>query len=124
MNAAAALAKLADLKARPKFKEISGTIYNGMRPEHERQIAEAHLNDLIERLITELPNVPTKASVMHHFAETLALFPGQDTEDRERMCHYLEQIMDIFEIESSDGLLNRWLYGFDPTDLSTLPPSR
>ncbi len=27
---------------------------------------------------------------------------------------YIETIMDILGIESSDGLLNQWRYGFDP----------
>ncbi len=38
-----------------------------------------------------------------------------DTEDRERVCHYFEELMDIVGLESSDGLLNNFMYGFDPT---------
>jgi hypothetical protein len=52
-----------------------------------------------------------------------AFEPG-DTEDRERLCGYLEEIMEIFGIESSDGLLNRWLYGFDPQEQSTQRATR
>ncbi|MFZ2991208.1 DUF4844 domain-containing protein, partial [Ideonella sp.] len=29
---------------------------------------------------------------------------------------YLEDLMRIFSIESSDGLLNKWRYGFDPKE--------
>jgi hypothetical protein len=29
----------------------------------------------------------------------------------------MEALMDILGIESSDGLLNGWVYGFDPKDI-------
>ena len=37
-----------------------------------------------------------------------------DTEDRERVCSYFEELMDIIELESSGGHLNNFIYGFDP----------
>jgi hypothetical protein len=39
-----------------------------------------------------------------------------DTEDRERICSYFEELMDIVGLESSDGQLNNFMYGFDPTE--------
>ena len=42
-----------------------------------------------------------------------------DTEDRERVCHYFEELMDIVGLESSDGLLNDFMYGFDPSKKTT-----
>ena len=41
----------------------------------------------------------------------MAEFEETDTEDREQLLRYLEEIMDILGIASSDGLLNRRLYG-------------
>ena len=38
-----------------------------------------------------------------------------DTEDRTRVANYIEELMDIVELESSNGLLNNYVYGFDPT---------
>ncbi|WMN10847.1 DUF4844 domain-containing protein [Marivirga salinae] len=38
-----------------------------------------------------------------------------DTEDRERVCIYYEELMNIVRLESSDGHLNNFMYGFDPT---------
>lgn len=38
-----------------------------------------------------------------------------DTEERERICHYYEELMDIVGLESSDGHLNNFMYGFDAT---------
>lgn len=36
-----------------------------------------------------------------------------DTEDRERVCHYFEELMNIVGLESSNGLLNDFMYGFN-----------
>lgn len=38
-----------------------------------------------------------------------------DTEDRERICTYFEELMDNVGLESSGGHLNKFMYGFDPT---------
>jgi len=46
------------------------------------------------------------------------LYLELDTEDRERICHYFEELMDIVGLESSDGLLNNFMYGFDPSKIS------
>jgi hypothetical protein len=94
MNAAT-LARLAALKGQPKFVDEPGTIYNGMRPEADRLAAETQLNELIERLIDCPEDTPARRFVLAQFRETLAHFPGYDTEDRERICRYLRQIPDI-----------------------------
>ncbi|KQO33166.1 hypothetical protein ASF10_19015 [Flavobacterium sp. Leaf82] len=39
-----------------------------------------------------------------------------DTENRERICSYFEELMDIVGLESSDGQLNNFMYDFDPTE--------
>lgn len=40
------------------------------------------------------------------------LYLQLDTEDRERVCSYFEEIMDIVGLESSGGHLNNFMYGF------------
>ncbi len=40
-----------------------------------------------------------------------------DTEDRQRICLYYEELMDIVALESSGGHLNNFMYGFDPTKI-------
>jgi Domain of unknown function (DUF4844) len=107
----AQLSKLAEMRVEPKYIEEAGTLYNGLRPDSARLEAERQLNDLIERLSVGLPVTPTKQFVLSEFARTLAEFKPNDTEDRECLLRYLERIMDILGIESSNGLLNRWLYG-------------
>jgi len=41
-----------------------------------------------------------------------------DTEDRERVCTYFEELMDIVSLKSSNGQLNKFMYGFDPSDFT------
>jgi hypothetical protein len=105
------ISELSELRIREKYKGVVDTIYNGMRPESSRVQAEAQLNGLIDRLRDNLPLKPSKRYVLAEFTVTMAEFRGIDTEDREQLLRYLEEIMDILGIESSDGLLNRWLYG-------------
>jgi Domain of unknown function (DUF4844) len=105
------LASLLDLRNRTKYVEIPGSIYNGMRPESRRVIAEAQLNSLIDRLRDGLPSRPSKKFVLSEFAKTMEDFESIDTEDREQLLRYLEEIMHTLGIENSDGLLSRWMYG-------------
>lgn len=41
------------------------------------------------------------------------IYSSLDTEDRERICYYIEELMDIVELKSSGGHLNKFVYGFD-----------
>ena len=105
------LEKLSALKGRPKYVDMPGTIYNGMRPESSRLLAEEQLNQLIDGLRNGLPSKPSKKFVLAEFAKTTSEFEAGDTEDREQLVRYLQEIMDILGIASADGLLNRWMYG-------------
>ncbi|AXT59263.1 DUF4844 domain-containing protein [Aquimarina sp. AD10] len=44
------------------------------------------------------------------------IYQELDTEDRERVCMYFEELMDIVGLESSNGQLNKFMYGFDPME--------
>jgi len=58
-----------------------------------------------------LASNPSKKFVLGEFRKTMAEFEPIATEDREQLLRYLEDIMDIVGIASSDGLLNKWMYG-------------
>jgi hypothetical protein len=74
---------------------------------------ESAINYLLESIIRNIEHNPQKDFVMDEFMKALGNFEGEDTEEREHACEYLEQIMTILGIESSDGKINSWLYGFD-----------
>lgn len=45
---------------------------------------------------------------------------GLDTEDKEIVCLYFEKMMDAVELASSGGILNTWIYGFDPREYEVI----
>ncbi|WP_026977781.1 DUF4844 domain-containing protein [Flavobacterium tegetincola] len=51
---------------------------------------------------------------LYRFAD---IYMELDTEDRERVCTHFEEIMDIVGLESSNGQLNEFMYGFDPNEM-------
>jgi len=42
-----------------------------------------------------------------------SVYKNLDTEDRERICLYMEELMDIVGLESSGRTLNQFMYGWD-----------
>jgi len=46
------------------------------------------------------------------------VYKDLDAEDRERVCSYFEELMDIVGLESSNGQINKFMYGFDPEELN------
>jgi hypothetical protein len=103
--------KLSELRSKPKYVDMPGTIYNGMRPESSRLLAQEQLNFLLDRLREGLPAKPSKKFALTQFAKTMAEFEAADTEDREQLLRYLGEITDILGIANSDGQLSRWMYG-------------
>ena len=102
------------LKAERKFEESE--FYPGAPDEATRKKCNNGINEMIEELVSELPNNPTKSLVLSLFTKHLQKFNGEDTEEREQAATYCENIMDILGIRSSDGDLNNWMYGFDPKE--------
>lgn len=103
--------QLAALRSAPKYQEEG--LY---RPPTEeiRRSAELAINIMLDRLKFGLPSSPQKSYVLSEFLKMLKAFEGDDTEEREKACTYCKSVMDMLGIESSDGVLNTWLYGFDP----------
>ncbi len=101
------------LKAIPKFVPDDSRYlpYAGYLPAEKRTEAEAQLNNLIDRIAAEIETKPNKTFVLEEFRKTFDYFETSDTEDRERFCSYLENIMDAIGMESSDGAINEWMYG-------------
>lgn len=111
------LGNLSRLRAEPKFVPMSASKtfplgYVGYLPVEMRPEAEAQLNALIDRITQGIRNTPTKAFVLDEFRKTFPWFETSDTEDRDRFCRYLEDIMDAVGMDSSDGVINDWMYGF------------
>ena len=105
-------ADLDSFKMKAKFKKDPSLYYSGAPSEQIRVKAEISLNKLVGNLILNIKSNPNKNYVLKQFKIMLEDFNGYDSEERDRICSYCEEIMDIFKIESSDGILMEWRYGF------------
>jgi len=112
----------ATIESLKKFEKISKfnereehDYYPGAPDETVRARCEKAINQMVAELISGLPENPKKEYVLSTFAKHLKKLEMEDTEEREEACYYCEKIMEILSIESSDGVLNTWLYGFDPS---------
>lgn len=91
--------------------------YVGLLPEENQPKANEHLNSSIQRLIDLLEKnpTPTKDEVLNEFK--IGLNPMKDiaidTEDRERVCEYYSDIRVIIGFETTNGVLNDWMYGLN-----------
>jgi len=105
-----ALRQFRDLK---KFSANEALFYSGAPNEAIRIEAENKLNNMIDYLLEHIAKNPTMDFVLKQFEIMLKGFTNYDSEEMDRICTYCEEVMDIFNIESSDGLLMKWRYGFD-----------
>jgi hypothetical protein len=108
---AATLQKLRALEPGLNFEPDEKTFYTGVFDPKDRLESDLAFRRLVDTLIANLPHKSSKSYVLAQFKSTLEGLPLSDTEDRERAAGYCEQIMDVLGIESSDGVLNNWLYG-------------
>lgn len=107
--------RLGDLLARPKFVS-DGLLYSGVADPSARRAAEMIVNAAIAE-VRELLRAPTNnTAVLTVFKSALERFALTDTEDRECAAIYFEEIMECIDLESSEGLLNEFVYGFDISD--------
>ena len=111
--------KFEAFKNKEKFIPDSTTFYPGiadplMRPTLTEKITSAaeDFKQLAKTGGTTAKDYQEKIKLgLERFSE---VYIKLDTEDRERVCHYFEELMDIVGLESSGGHLNEFMYGFDP----------
>lgn len=83
----------------------------GIDVTEERERLEKNLDNLVDRLIEGIKKNPTKRWVLEQFQPSLEAVEYEDTEGREHFGMEIELIMEILGIDSSDGLLTRYLGG-------------
>jgi hypothetical protein len=112
-----AIKDLQRLRSARKFVADESIFYPGLEDESIRD----RITDLIDRGVDEFISVAkddgTEKDFQKAISKGLSYFEtlgySLDTEDRERVCGYFEEMMDAVGLESSGGILNRWMYGFD-----------
>tara|TARA_R110000744_G_scaffold36774_1_gene84715 strand:+ start:1377 stop:1769 length:393 start_codon:yes stop_codon:yes gene_type:complete len=106
---------LQELKSQKKFIEDMALFYPGTPDDQTRIAAENIISSALVKLIESPSDKLTEKEfwlILKIAAKQLA---KMDSEEMERGLSYIEEIMDIYKIESSDGRLNKWHYGFDPS---------
>ncbi|MBT1687365.1 DUF4844 domain-containing protein [Dawidia soli] len=110
------LANLRQLRMDEKFLEDMNIFYPGIADEADKET----LTGLVNKGIDEFTNVVHSGgdeAYREAIRKGLSYFDESglyiDTEDRERVGLYFQQMMDAVGVESSGGILNTWLYGFD-----------
>jgi len=81
----------------------------GVNTSEEQDRLSLVFNGLLDRLINGISANPNKLWVMEQFQTALESIHMEDTEGRESFGGHLEKVMDILNIESSDGLLMFYL---------------
>lgn len=113
-----AMNKFEKFKNKEKFIEDMTIFYPGIGDEKLKPILTNKINLAADdfRKVTESKNA-TDEDYQNAIKKGLQRFSEVyleiDTENRERICHYFEELMDIVNLESSNGLLNEFMYNFD-----------
>ena len=112
--------KFAEFISKKKFVEED--YYPGISDEKLRPIFTEKINKAAFdfKTVAESEN-PTDKKYQEKIKVGLSRFADiymeLDTEDRERVCTYFEELMDIVGLESSNGQLNNFMYSFDPNEI-------
>ena len=112
--------KFIEFLAKTKFVEEN--FYPGISDEKMRPVFTKKINQIGNDFKTVAESEkPTDKKYQEKIEIGLSRFAKiyleLDTEDRERVCTYIEELMDIVELESSNGHLNKFMYGFDPNEI-------
>ena len=115
-----AIHELEKFKQKLKFgKQTKPTFYSGL----SKPILQPKLTDLLNNSADDFKKTAQTNRTENNFQADIKTginrfniyYLDLDTEDRERICSYYEELMDCVGLESSGGVLNTWMYGFDPT---------
>lgn len=100
--------------SRDKFIETAD--YPGIGDEELRKPLNELLNILADTFQKIAHNEPNAKQLQIAIKQLLDNMDNiyLDSEDQDQFCSSIEALMDIVGLESSDGLLNTWRYGFDP----------
>ena len=107
-----AIEKIEALKQKEKFKEDSTIFYPGAINEVTRASLNKLMNESIDEIVKVLNNKSSKENILEQYKVGLARFSSLnlDTEDRERVCKYYDEIREIIGFDSTENVLNDWLY--------------
>jgi hypothetical protein len=109
-----AVQKLSALLGWDKFLPDFTRVYPGCPDAELRKELNAKLDDVIRRFIDAAQHDATKEQYLDLLKRSILRFDRYelDSEECDRICDWFEQIMDCVGLESSEGALNTWRYGW------------
>ena len=108
-------AALQNFKSQKKFVEDLSELYPGAPDEQTRILAEDIINTVVDKLIIATDNNLSEKEFWGILKTAALQLETMDSEEMDQGLMYMEKLMDIYKIESADGRLNDWRYGFDPS---------
>lgn len=100
-----------------KFNKDSAIIYPGIKDKDLQLFLTKKINRIAETF-KFIQNGNNASDELYQLAIKNGLKSFEniylDTEDRTRIANYIEELMDIVGLKNSNGLLNNFVYGFDP----------
>ena len=114
------MTKFEKFKSKEKFLQDDKLFYSGIDDPNLKPVLTEKINLVAEdfKKLADKENVTDKDyqnAIKIGLERFTDLYLQLDTEDREKVCSYFEELMDIVGLESSGGHLNNFMYGFDPT---------
>lgn len=114
-NGVAVKEALLSFKSQRKFVEDLSELYPGAPDEQTRVQAENIINAAVDNLMVSEENNLSEKEFWDILEIAALQLKTMDSEEMDQGLFYMEKLMDIYGIESSDGRLNEWRYGFDPS---------
>lgn len=92
-----------------------GLMYTGVQDARLKDYLNQNVAETAQQYIElfEKNAKPSKEELLHILKTGIAQInpDSLDTEDREQVAMTYEQFLDIVNLESSEGILNTWMYG-------------
>lgn len=103
------------------FAEDESGLYPGCPDEELKGKLNAQVDAVISSFISKTKEEASSAEYLELPRSEIERFDRVhlDTEEAEQVSGYFEEIMGCVGLESSQGALNTWLYGFDPDAISS-----
>ncbi len=91
-------------------------LYTGVQDEELKKSLSIQFAQVIDKFKAASKSNAPESDLLDLLKGTISSFDRNtlDTEDAENLALNFEKIMDCIGLESSEGILNEWMYGFDP----------
>ena len=108
--------KLKTLSLQDNFKAEENDLYTGVHEPLLKDNLNKKFKSVIDSFIHAIENKTSKSEYIDLLRKSINNFNryNLDTEDAEHVAYNFKEIMDIIGLDSSEGILNEWLYDFDP----------